>query len=119
MRIAGAWLDEDFLPRAVVEEFWTPVRLNDGTVNEQNYAIGWRNDQSTTRLGPAVAVRLLHHGGVSRGAMSWLALYPDLGIAVAVNINAETPDFADFASVEAQILGLFALAAGRAPETSN
>lgn len=119
VRIAGAWLDEDFLPRAVVEEFWTPVRLNDGTVNEQNYAIGWRNDQSRTRFGPAVAVRLLHHGGVSRGAMSWLALYPDLGIAVAVNINAETPDFADFASVEPQILRLFALAAGRAPESSD
>ena len=119
VRIAGAWLDEDFLPRAVVEEFWIPVRLNDGTVNEQNYAIGWRNDQSTTRFGPAVAVRLLHHGGVSRGAMSWLALYPDLGIAVAVNINAETPDFADFASVEPQIMGLFARAAGRAPESSS
>jgi serine beta-lactamase-like protein LACTB len=116
VRIAGAWLDEDFLPRAVVEEFWTPVRLNDGTVNEQNYAIGWRNDQSTTRFGPAAAVRLLHHGGVSRGAMSWLALYPDLGIAVAVNINAETPDFADFSSVERDILRLFAKAADRVPE---
>lgn len=116
VQVAGAWLDEGFLPRAVVEDFWTPVRLNDGTVNEQNYAIGWRNDLSTTRFGASAPVRLLHHGGVSRGAMSWLVLYPDLGIAIAVNINAETPEFADFASVELGILRIFAAAAGRVPE---
>lgn len=115
VRVAGAWLDEAFIPRALAEDFWTPVRLNDGTVNEQNYAVGWRSDTVTTRFGEAAPVRMVHHGGVSRGAMSWLALYPDLGIAVAVNINAETPQFSDFSSVEPDILRLFAEAAGRTP----
>ena len=47
--------------------------------------------------------------------MSWLALYPDLGIAVAVNVNTNTPEFADFARVEADILRTFADATGRVP----
>jgi len=113
--VAGAWLDPDFLPRELAERYWTPMRLNSGEVNEQNYAIGWRADLSVRRFGTAAPVRLLHHGGVSRGAMSWLALYPDLGIAVAVNINAQTPQFEDFAAVEQDILRLFAKAAGRTP----
>ncbi len=116
VQVAGAWLDEAFIPRALAEDFWVPVRLNDGSVNEQNYAVGWRSDLVATRFGEGAPVRMVHHGGVSRGAMSWLALYPDLGIAVAVNINAETPEFNDFASVEPEILRLFAAAAGRTPE---
>lgn len=94
------------------------MRLNSGAVNEQNYAIGWRSDIVTTRFGDAAPVRMVHHGGVSRGAMSWLVLYPDLGIAVAVNINARTPQFSDFSSVEPEILRLFAEAAGRTPEAA-
>ena len=115
VQVASAWLDDGFLPRRVVDDFWTPVRLNDGRVNEQNYAIGWRVDRSITRFGAEAPVRLVHHGGVSRGAMSWLALYPDLGIAIAVNINAETPAFIDFAGVEQDLLRLFAAASGRSP----
>jgi CubicO group peptidase (beta-lactamase class C family) len=115
VQVAGAWLDDGFIPRGLAEDFWTPVRLNDGAVNEQNYAVGWRSDLVTTRFGENAPVRMVHHGGVSRGAMSWLALYPDLGIAVAVNINATTPEFSDFASVESEILRLFAEAAGRTP----
>lgn len=115
--VAGAWLDEAYIPRAIADDFWTPMRLNDGTVNEQSYALGWRsNPQSVTRFGEDAPVHLVHHGGVSRGAMSWLALYPDLGIAVAVNINTRTPDFGDFSGVEPEILRLFAEAAGRTPE---
>ncbi|MFW6412559.1 MAG: serine hydrolase domain-containing protein [Oceanicaulis sp.] len=116
--VAGAWLDEDFIPSDLAARFWTPMRLNSGAVNEQNYAIGWRSDIVTTRFGDAAPVRMVHHGGVSRGAMSWLVLYPDLGIAVAVNINAQTPQFSDFSSVEPEILRLFAEAAGRTPEAA-
>ena len=50
MQVASAWLDDGFLPRRVVDDFWTPVRLNDGRVNEQNYAIGWRVDRSITKV---------------------------------------------------------------------
>ena len=117
VQVASAWLDEEFISETTREQFWTPMRLSSGEVNEQNYALGWRvNPESTTRFGEAAPVRIVHHGGVSRGAMSWLILYPELGIAVAVNINTQTDEFGDFSSVEPQITRLFAEAVGRTPE---
>ncbi|HKK94336.1 MAG TPA: serine hydrolase domain-containing protein [Longimicrobiales bacterium] len=114
--VASAWLYPEFITPETQAMFWTPVQLESGTVNEENYALGWRVDRVSTRFGEDRApVRIVHHGGVSRGAMSWLALYPDLGIAVAVNINTNTPEFADFARVEADILRTFADATGRVP----
>lgn len=114
--VASAWLDPDFIEPETREMFWTPMRLESGAVNEQNYAMGWRADRVTSRFGEdREPVRLIHHGGVSRGAMSWLALYPEMGIAVAVNINTNTPEFTDFARVEADIIRIFAAAARRTP----
>lgn len=114
--VASAWLDPDFITPGTRDMFWTPMRLEDGTVNEQNYAMGWRADRVTSRFGDdREPVGIIHHGGVSRGAMSWLTLYPELGISVAVNINTNTSEFGDFARVEADILRIFADAAGRTP----
>ncbi|MAB69713.1 MAG: hypothetical protein CMH91_00935 [Oceanicaulis sp.] len=116
VRVASAWLDDAYISEATREQFWTPMRLNSGEVNEQSYAIGWRvNPQNTTRFGEDAPVRIVHHGGVSRGAMSWLILYPELGMAVALNINTETDEYGDFSSVEPEITRLFAEAAGRTP----
>lgn len=118
--VASAWLDPDFINPETREMFWTPMRLESGEVNEQNYAMGWRADLVTSRFGEdREPVRIIHHGGVSRGAMSWLTLYPELGISVAVNINTNTPEFADFARVEAGILRTFAEAARRTPSLVN
>jgi len=118
--VASAWLDPDFISPETREMFWTPMQLADGSVNEQNYAMGWRADRVTSRFGEdREPVRIIHHGGVSRGAMSWLALYPELGISVAVNINTNTPEFSDFARVETGILRRFAEAAGRTPPLAD
>ncbi len=113
--IAGAWLKDDFIAPDTRALFWTPVTLNDGSVNPENYAIGWRVGVNTTRFGEDRPTPWAHHGGVSRGAMSWLVVYPDLGLSVAVNINTNTAEFGDFASAEPEITRAFAEAAGRAP----
>ncbi len=114
--VASAWMDPEFIAPETRDLFWTPMRLTDGDVNEQNYALGWRVDWTSSRFGDErEPVRIVHHGGVGKGAMSWLAHYPDLGIAVAVNINTRTAEFGDFARVEPEILVAFAEAAGRVP----
>jgi len=114
--VASAWLDPGFITPETRELFWTPVRLSDGNVNEQNYAMGWRVDRVSSRFGDTrEPVVIVHHGGVGKGAKSWLAHYPELGIAVAVNINTRTPEFTDFARVESDILRIFAEAAERVP----
>ena len=120
VQVASAWLDDDYISEATRERFWTPMRLNSGEVNEEGYALGWRvNPHSVSRFGEEAPVRIVHHGGVSRGAMSWLILYPELGIAAAVNINTETDEFSDFSSVEPEITRLFAEAVGRTPENAR
>lgn len=117
VRVASAWLDDAYLTEDTRERFWTPMPIASGEINEQGYAIGWRaNPESVSRFGEAAPVRIVHHGGVSRGAMSWLILYPELNMTVAVNINTQTPEFSDFASVEPELTRLFAQAAGRTPE---
>lgn len=114
--VASAWLDPDFINPGTRAMFWTPMQLESETVNEQNYAMGWRADRVSSRFGEdRTPVRIIHHGGVSRGAMSWLTIYPELGISVAVNINTNTPEFGDFARVEADIVRIFADAAQRTP----
>lgn len=116
VRLAGAWLDHAYISQETRARFWEPMRLNNGDINEQSYALGWRSQPaSTVTFGPHSPVHVVHHGGVSRGAMSWLIVYPELGIAAAININAQTAEFSDFASVEPAIVRLFAEAAGRTP----
>lgn len=117
VRVGSAWLDEDYISAETRELFWTPMQLNDGSANDEGYGLGWRVGESTTRFGEDYPVRVVHHGGISRGAMSWLIIYPDLHMVVAVNINTNTTEFADFASIEPDLTRLFTRAAGRAPDT--
>ena len=108
VRIGGAWLDEEFISAPTREAMWTPQRLNDGSVNEQSYAIGWRFYPDATWPGDeARPLPYAHHGGVSKGAMSWLVVYPDYGLSIAVNINTRAETFGTFAAVEDEIAAVF------------
>jgi hypothetical protein len=81
--------------------------LADGSINPQAYAIGWRSHANTALLGKNQPVWVVHHGGVSKGAYSWLCIYPDLGIVVALNANARLDDFAAFIAIEQTITRAF------------
>lgn len=59
---------------------WTPVPLENGSMNPEFYALGFRVGQDD--LG-----RFVHHGGLSIGGYSFLLIYPDLGIVVAFVAN--------------------------------
>lgn len=107
-RIGNAWMDPDFIRTETRERMWTPQRIADGEVNEQRYAIGWRYYPDAAH--PTDSTRVLpyaHHGGVSKGAMSWLVVYPDYHLSIAVNINTRATTFGDFAEVERRIRVLF------------
>lgn len=108
VRIGAGWFDADFIRPATVADFWTPVRLTDGSINPQSYAIGWRSNSQTLLFGPDRPIHNVHHGGVSKGAFSWLNLYPDLRLAVALNANTRTGDFAEFLRAELPLTRLFA-----------
>lgn len=104
-RIGNAWMDPDFIRPETREIMWTPQVLSNGEVNEQRYAIGWRFYPDAAHPGDSTRVLpYAHHGGVSKGAMSWLVVYPDYHLSVAVNINTRATTFSEFAEVEHRIV---------------
>lgn len=108
VRIGGAWLDESYISAQTREALWEPQRLNTGETNPQSYAIGWRfNPDAPHPAGDERTAAYAHHGGVSKGAMSWLVVYPEYGLSVAVNINTRADTFRTFASVEDEISAAF------------
>lgn len=103
--LGAAWLDEDFIPSEVREDFWTPVRLSNGDINEQDYALGFRR-KSWPIEGVGEVIHL-NHGGVSKGAQCWLMIAPEHGIALAISTNRRTDNFFDFADVYVDLLAEF------------
>ena len=106
-RIGSAWLDPAFIAPATRETFWTPQKLASGEINEQSYAIGWRSNPNLQILGEDRPVWNVHHGGVSKGAYSWLVIYPEHNLVVALNTNARLGNFGDFMAMEQAISRLF------------
>lgn len=113
VRMGVMWMDESFISPNTRQVFWTPQRLSSGEVNEQDYAIGWRWREYDVE-GAGLA-RNANHGGVSRGAQSWLMVVPDHDMAIAFNINSNTEEFGEFGSFFREIFREFALA-GRLEE---
>lgn len=106
VRLGSAYLHGDFLREETVETLWTPQVLRDGSVNEQSYALGWRSQTSFSDWFGA-DLWIVHHGGISKGAMSWLVIYPDLDVVIALNTNARTKEFSDFSKPSAQLAEIF------------
>lgn len=105
-RLGLGFMSDEFLSADIRDKFWTPQTVNNGEVNEQNYALGWRVRESD--FGDDVGILFqANHGGVSRGAQSWLMVLPQYKMAVAVNINAKTDEFWDFAKVSYELVTLF------------
>ncbi len=94
VRLGKIYFDAGYLSAETRRLFWTPQRLADGSINEQNYAIGWRwREWDVEGVG---VVRSANHGGVSRGSQCWLLLYPDYAMSMAFCTNAKTEEFGTF-----------------------
>ncbi len=111
-KLGAAWLDPAFVSPDIQQQFWTPQQLSSGEVNEQNYALGWRVterdflfcDKENKLTQP---IRYIHHGGVSDGAQSWLVVYPELQLVLAMNTNTVKDNYCDFAGQAAAIIRPF------------
>lgn len=103
-RLGVAWLDDGFISPETRWQFWTPQALTDGTVNEQNYALNWRVSEATE----GIPFTYMHHGGVSKGSMAWLAVIPEKRMAVALTINSNVWPFSRWSGVFSDLVQLFA-----------
>ena len=104
-KLGQGFLNDSFVEPSIRTEFWTPQVLNSGKVNPQNYGIGWRIH--TLTLNNDEEVKYAHHGGVSRGAQSFLVVVPKYKLSLAVNINANTAEFQEFSRIVGDIIRLF------------
>lgn len=107
VRIGSAWLDPGYIKPATRDAFWTPQKLANGVVNPQSYAIGWRSNPNRKVLGESNPVWNVHHGGVSKGAYSWLVIYPEYKLVAALNTNARLDEFGDFMAIEQDVTRVF------------
>jgi CubicO group peptidase (beta-lactamase class C family) len=108
VKIGNAWLNDDFISPTTRQMMLAPQTLTNGEVNAQSYAHGWRSNSNHPHpLDDSATLPRFHHGGVSKGAMSWLVVYPTVGLVIAVNINTRATTFAEFNKVEKELSKLF------------
>lgn len=87
VRFGNGILNNRILDKANTLLLFNPVRLKNGEINEQNYALGWRNDLSRKVFSDGREVRVIHHGGTAVGSTAILVLIPEYNVSVAVAIN--------------------------------
>lgn len=104
VQLGQGFLDDSFIPQEVRDTFWTPQRLNDGTMNRQNYGIGWRINDLDLSKG-SKPMKYIHHGGETAGAQSFLMVIPEYKLSIAVNTNVRTK--ANFGAVAFDIAKVF------------
>ena len=88
VRLGVALLGEDLLSAPAKRQLWTPLALADGRMNPENYALGFRVDDSVRLLGEDRPVPILHHGGIQPGAAAFFVILPEHGIVVAAMSNS-------------------------------
>ena len=103
--LGASWLDESFIPATVRDVFWTPVKLSNGEVNNNDYALGFR--RKSWPIKNVGKVEHLNHGGVSKGAQCWLMIIPEHNMTIAISTNRRTENFFDFADVYVDLLEVF------------
>jgi serine beta-lactamase-like protein LACTB, mitochondrial len=100
--------DTSFVTSKIRNIFFEPQSLSNGEINEQKYALGWRsyNDYASEHLlGEDKPVRMVHHGGVSKGSMNLPCLFPNENVVIDVAINGREKEF-DFSPFWYQVMDL-------------
>ena len=69
------------------ELLYEPQKLSSGEVNEQSYALGWRNAQSKMFFDGQRRIHIVHHGGMAMGSTAFLVMFPDYNLSMAIATN--------------------------------
>lgn len=117
VKMGNAYLNDDhFLSAKTKQRFWTPQALDDGRINQQQYALGWRSYPTYTNpllLNGKEPVWMVHHGGVSKGSQNFLVIFPNYNLVIDAAINTNVTHFPDFSKYVYQIADAFLTALDR------
>ena len=97
VNMAWGLQEKNYLSTHTKNTLFTPVKLTNGEVNRQSYALGWRvNELPLQKLFPNLdtaqlkkkTVKGIHHGGTVAGAASaYLMFFPDTGVSISFATN--------------------------------
>lgn len=87
VKAGNALLEGSFLNPEIIELITSPQRLDNGSLNDQNYALGWRHDYSQRYFNGAQEVEMIHHGGMAMGSQALLVVYPEYNLVIALTMN--------------------------------
>ena len=74
-------LDGSLLRKTSTKQLWTPRKLNNGKLT--SYGLGWRIDRTNNH-------RYVAHSGSQLGAKSYLRIYPEHGMVLAILSNCRS-----------------------------
>lgn len=86
-------LDSLFLSDDTKSIFFEPQKLSSGKVNPQRYALGWRSYNEYRNESFDKNVWMVHHGGVSKGSMNFIVMFPKYKLVIDASINTKADDF--------------------------
>ncbi len=86
VKVGNVLVSGNLLNEETVNTITTPQQLNNGNVNEQNYAMGWRHDYSI-KYGDEEEVEVIHHGGMAVGGTALLLVFPEHKLVIALSTN--------------------------------
>ncbi|MEP0263052.1 serine hydrolase domain-containing protein [Dokdonia sp.] len=111
VKMGNAYLTDDtFLSQETKRAFWTPMKLDNGEVNEQLYALGWRSyleHKNKNFLDGETPIWMVHHGGVSKGSQNFLLLFPNYDLVIDASINTNVENFGTFSNEVYKIANAF------------
>ena len=86
VRFGNALLEGRVVSPETLDLLTTPQRLSDGSPTGEPYALGWRSE---TRKFPGLdrEVRMVHHGGLGNGSISFFVLFPEDGLVLSFQGN--------------------------------
>ena len=85
--LGNVFLNHTFLKKETMQSLIQPVSLKNGQVNEQQYAIGWRNSTTKSIFEGNHEVQILHHAGTANGATSVFILFPEYNASISLLVN--------------------------------
>lgn len=90
VKLGNAVLDSSIIKPETFKALTTPVKLTNGEVNEQNYALGWRAHEFEMF---DKKVKIVHHGGTATGSTALWIIIPEYNLTAAIMINRSVEGF--------------------------
>jgi serine beta-lactamase-like protein LACTB len=95
VQMANQLVSGEYLQQDTLATLFEPQKLNNGEVNRQNYALGWRHSITKKSLAGKNKVHYIHHGGTAAGSSSLLIMFPEYDLVVSVLINSSIGNFGE------------------------